>query len=224
MCDINIMNKHFIHDVATAIKNGQADQAARIISNSAMLIEADDSGIPLVHLFALMGEIHPIRERLNPAVLETVWGPSWTVVHTAAVTGCLDALVGSLKKNKHLLHWGDDWGNSPVHIAARHGNLTQLETFVDASHLVQRNRLFSTPIHIAALNCHLDQIASQLTPGLLILLDLSGETVLDVARRSGSIQQLSKELVWETEFLSDPKKRTVASVLQHAGIEFHNKS
>jgi len=212
------MNNPRVSDIADLVRKGLGSQAAQDIPES-MLKEADDAGIPLVHLFALMGDLNPVRRMLKLTVLETLWGPNWTVAHTAAVTGCIDAISEPLRKNKHLLYWGDSWGNSPVHIAARHGNLAQLHGELQVSHLVQRNRLFSTPIHIAALNCHLDQIVSRLTPALLILLDLSGETVLQVAKRSGSLHQLPEDLVWETEFLSDPKKRTVASVLEHARID-----
>ena len=213
------MNQENINEVSTLVRSGKITQAVKSIHASPELLsEADEFGVPLAHLFALVGELGALKDVLKQNVLETLWGPNWTVAHVAAATGCLNALDQPLAKARHLLYWPDAWGNSPVHIAARHGSLHQIAHLLKAPHLVQRNRLFSTPVHVAAMNRHLNQIASKLTPSLLILLDLSGESALSLAKRSGSAAQLPEELVWETEFLSDPRKRTLKSVLQHAGL------
>jgi len=213
------MNQENINEVSTLVRSGKIAPAVEYIRVCPQLLtSADEFGVPLAHLFALVGELGSLGKILKQNALETLWGPNWTVAHVAAATGCLKALEQPLAKARHLLYWPDAWGNSPVHIAARHGNVYQIAHLLQTSHLVQRNRLFSTPVHVAAMNHHLDQIASKLTPSLLILLDLSGESALSVAKRSGSASQLPEELVWETEFLSDPSKRTLKSVLQHAGL------
>ena len=214
------MKKNIINEISTLVRSGKIAQAVDLIGNRTQVLTADDEfGVPLAHLFALAGELGALKHVLNQSALETLWGPNWTVAHVAAATGFLDALERPLARVRHLLYWPDAWGNSPVHIAARHGNLQQITHLLETPHLVQRNGLFSTPIHIAAMNHHLDQIASKLTPSLLVLLDSSGESVLSVAKRNCSVDQLPEELVWETEFLSDPNKRTLKSVLQHAGLK-----
>ena len=202
---------------AELVRKDKADQVLDAIKETPSLLqEIDEAGVPLVHLFALKNGLPLIGKWLNTKILETIWGQQgWTLAHTAAAAGSADSLRKPLQKNKHLFFWGDYRGRTPVHIAAQHKHLDQLD--VESSYLTQRDNLFSTPLHAAALAGSLDQIASKLTAELLLVRNLSEETVLAQLSQS-TIPDSLKQVVWEADFLADPAKRTTQNVLAHAGI------
>jgi ankyrin repeat protein len=198
------------------IRNGEGELVAQNIT-AKELQQPDNAGIPLVHQFALQQQLGLIEGKLTTKTLETIWGPGWTVAHTAAAVGDAIPLKASLRKNKHLLYWSDQHGQTPLHLAALHACLDHFE--VEAFQLAIRDNVFETPMHYAALSGCLNQIAGEITPEMLMMINWSSETVLDLFTKKKQPTSASLEnVIWEAQFITDPTKRTWENVTQHIGI------
>jgi hypothetical protein len=202
--------------LAQRVRDGEAEQVAAHIT-AAELHQIDNAGVPLVHQFALQGKLSAIAGKLTPKLLETTWGPGWTVAHTAAAVGDAAPLKKALQKNKHLLYWADQQGQTPLHIAALHGHLDQFD--IEAFQLTVRDNLFTTPMHYAAASGCLCQIGDSLTPEMLLMINWNEESVLDLLNKTKQPRTPALEdAIWETEYLTNPAKRSWENVMQHLGI------
>jgi len=186
--------------------------------NPLTLIEKDAIGVPIVHLLALTGHLAEVKEHLTVNILETVWGPGWTVPHTAAQTRCLDVIIEHLTEHEHLLHWEDNTGNTPVHLAAMFGTIFSLgDLLLNPSCLAQTNQLLQSPVHIAAHTSNLHQIAKVLTPELLAQKDIQNQAAYRVAELNNQIttgDEHLKKLVHRAKILNLEEKLTFDDVLE----------
>ena len=166
-----------------------------------------------------MNLLHAVRDLLNGRLLETTWDlQGWTLAHTAAFTGCGEDIRELIGMNKRFHFWKDKSGRTPVFIAAQNKHLDQFA--VEPSHLVIRDYLQSTPLHAAALAACLHQVADLVTPEMLLISNLDELTVVQLLERiPQEMPDTLKNAVWEADFLTNPKKRTVENVLEHAGID-----
>lgn len=211
-----------ISQLAQQIRDGKAEQILGELKESPeLLAKIDDAGVPLAHLFALKKQLSLVENNLDSAALESIWDlRGWTLAHTAATIGDAVSLKRLIKKNRHVLSWGDWQGGTPVHQAARHGHLDQFD--LNAQVLTSQDNLFNTPIHVAALNSNLFQIADRLTPEMLLMVNIEGESPLSLSKERHRSDKLIpdslKNVFWEAEYLANPEKRTVRNVLNHFGI------
>jgi len=215
-----------MNTISQLAKHVRDDNAAKILGDiqdsPKSILQVDEAGVPLCHLFALKKQLSLIENEIDATALEIIWDlQGWTLAHTAAAVGNAEPLKKAISRNSHVLCWSDWQGRTPVHLAAQHAHLDQLD--VDASHLTARDNLQCTPLHTAALNSCLHQVADKLTPEMLLMVNLKGETVLELAKELSTTNKTAsatlKNVAWEAEFLTDPKKRTVENVLQHHGIK-----
>jgi len=211
------------YEVAAGIRNQPGDRLPASIRddlalNPKLLTQTDNTAMPIVHLLAMSGQLADVKQLLTVAVLETVWGPGWTVPHVAAQTRCLDAIVEQLANHEHLLYWGDESGNTPVHLAARNGTLYQLGKLLeDPSRLAQPNCLLQTPVHIAALNSNLHQLVNFLTPELLAQKDIQNQPAYKVAEDRGEVFETNavlKKMVRRAKILSGSERRNLEDVFE----------
>ena len=131
-----------VNELARLVRGNNAAEIVKDIEESPEILRVpDDAGVPLVHVLALTNQLGAVKSQLDLQTLETTWGPGWTVAHTAAKTRALEPLTALLEKHEHLLVWGANNDDTPVHIAAKHANLDQLKDLLkDPSRLaVQRN-------------------------------------------------------------------------------------
>jgi hypothetical protein len=143
--------------------------------------------------------------------------PGFDVRRKPVRVGDAIPLKASLRKNKHLLYWSDQHGQTPLHLAALHACLDHFE--VEAFQLAIRDNVFETPMHYAALSGCLNQIAGEITPEMLMMINWSSETVLDLFTKKKQPTSASLEnVIWEAQFITDPTKRTWENVTQHIGI------
>ena len=203
----------------------QSPGLSAALHRPATLLARDAAGVPLIHLVVLTERLTQVPTRyLRVKVLEAVWGPGWTTVHAAALQGSCGHLTPLLRQPAyaHLLHWVDQAGDTPVHLAARHGLLEQFgDLFADPSLLAHGNRLAQTPVHVAALAGCAHQLLDFLTPRLLAQRDLCGLTALDLIEsrdgwepRGEEPRQRWASLAHQTKVLLRREPRTVADVFE----------
>jgi ankyrin repeat protein len=175
-----------------------ASAVAEINKNPDLLHETDENGVILAHRMASAGTIAHVSNLVTQAVLELVAPPhGWTTLHYAAAAGQTKALAEPLKKyGARVMHWKDDRGEIPAHVAARHGNLDGFPSeMLTPFHLSNTNNFGQTPLHVAAENKHLDQISVKYDPILLLGRDAAGRTVLQIAQETGAVDQLPGQVV-----------------------------
>jgi ankyrin repeat protein len=213
-----------ITELAGLIRNNKAQEIYRDVEESPMILrQPDDAGVPLVHVLALTNQLASVQPFLGQETLETVWGPGWTVAHSAAKTRALEPLTALLEKHEHLLVWGANNGDTPVHIAAKHGNLDQIHALLnDPSRLAVPNKRLRTPVHVAAANISLHQIRDCLTPGLLAQRDMNGTSAIEVAEQFRADISLDPGLVRRAKWLLRMGKRTPEDVVADMGLSTKN--
>lgn len=209
-----------INELARLVRNNRADAIAKDVEESPAILRAvDEAGVPLVHVLALTNQLSSIKSHLDLETLETTWGPGWTVAHTAAQTRGLEPLVALLEKHDHLLVWGANNDETPVHIAAKHANLDQIQSLLkDPSRLAICNILNETPVHIAAENNCLFQITDHLTPGLLAQRNMAGESALEVAEHNKCDEAIDEKLKRQTKILLGKEVRNYKDAIEELGL------
>jgi ankyrin repeat protein len=191
------MNKN---DIYNLMRGGEVERAlAELRKNLAVLSEADSDGVALVHALAAIGSIKHCVGLLTQPLLELVDRRGWTALHYAAGSNSVQPLIDLTKKYGNLLHWADNRGEIPAHVAARVGYLKGFP--LTAVQLGRTNNLNQTPLHLAAYEMCLDQITPNFQPALLLYTDVAGRTVLDIAEESGAINQLPRALVIRARLL-----------------------
>jgi len=209
-----------VNELARLVRSNKAAEIVKDVEESPTILRSvDDAGVPLVHVLALTNQLAIVKSNLDLETLETTWGPGWTVAHTAAQTRGLDPLLAMLEKNEHLLVWGANNDDTPVHIAAKHCNLDQIHSLLkDPSRLAIYNNLMETPVHIAAENNCLFQINDCLTPGLLAQRNLTGESALEVAEKNKCDGGVDEKLKRQTKILLGKIAREYNDAIEELGL------
>lgn len=191
------MNKNAIYN---QMKAGDIEKAlAELRQNPSLLNEADSDGVALVHALAASGLLKHCVDLLTQPLLELVDRRGWTVLHYAAGSNSVQPLIELTKTYGNLLHWADNRGEIPAHVAARVGYLREFP--LTTVQLGRRNHLNQTPLHLAAYEKCLDQITADFQPALLLYTDIAGRTALDIADESGATNQLPRALVIRARFM-----------------------
>ena len=108
--------------------------------------------------------------------------PSPTVnLHTAALTGNVDAVLQHIKAGSNL-NEKDAWGSTPLIIAITFDKTEVAKALIDAgADLNTRNNEGSTPLHVAALFCRLEIVQALLDKGAdRYIRNISGSTAFDI--------------------------------------------
>jgi ankyrin repeat protein len=210
-----------VNELARLVRSNKAAEIVKDVEESPAILRAvDDAGVPLVHVLALTNQLTVVKSNLDLETLETTWGPGWTVAHTAAQTRGLEPLIDLLDKHEHLLVWGANNDETPVHIAAKHANLDQLHNLLkDPSRLAIYNNLMETPVHIAAENNCLFQLNDCLTPGILAQRNSAGESALEVAEHNQCDGVIEEKLKRQTEILLGKITRKVEDAIDELGLK-----
>jgi len=118
-------------------------------------------------------------------------------VHKAAELGTINSLPTAILGDVAHFISRDPVGLTPLHTAARYGNLGQVPPQVlTEDNLLIKSSNDTTPVHLAALNAHLDQIpVALLTEKVLMCRDYFGRLPLHYASENGNFVFLPAELV-----------------------------
>ncbi|KAG8227342.1 hypothetical protein J437_LFUL003331 [Ladona fulva] len=165
--------------------------------------------------------LHIAVESAKPAVVETLLGYG-AEVHVRARVGNGDRCALMLLKSGAAPNISTEDGRTPVHVAAKHGNLETLKLLMeDGGDPLYKSNVGETPLHLACRGCHADVVNHLLT----FVADRKGQDVLkqyvNATDKEGNsalhcIAQVSKI---EVDPARNTEDREVVKLLYAAGVD-----